>query len=325
MSTNLTMAELSLQRGDTDRARQFLEKRISQGASDFKTLNLYGVALSQNRIFDNGATIFRRLLAGTLTPGERARASFNLALVLFYQDLSVEGDLSISHSMHSRPGTILPVQRPQPFGRSVEIWDSMLRRRHKQQDIIHTYLAFVCYQLGYLEHALGHIAAALNHNEGFYITHFVLSRVFTDLFLLSAEGNNFSLTQQTLSFFEIEKYELAYEEKGERFVVNRDTLLDIALQSLLDARELSPLTASIYLGMSDVYLYAGLIEDAFEALAHAEALTPNSLTVLEQGLRLHECVRSGPANIRNLLNRIKLAKRRDPIEVYQIVPSYYML
>ena len=74
VSTNLTMAELSLQRGDIDRARRMLEKRIGQGASDFKTLNLYGVALAHGRHFDNSATVFRRLLSGSPTHGEIGRA-----------------------------------------------------------------------------------------------------------------------------------------------------------------------------------------------------------------------------------------------------------
>lgn len=319
------MAELSLQRGDVERGRLILEKRINQGASDFKTLNLYGVALAHSQHFDNSITIFRRLLTGSPSPSERARANFNLALATFYQDLIAEGDQSVARTLMSIPGrTILPVHRPQPFNRCVEIWDSMLRQRVKQRDIIHTYLAFVCQQLGYLDHALGHLAAALSQNEGFYVTHYVLGRVFLDLFLLEAEGNSYALSRQTVTFFEIEKNEIV-GEKDDRCQISRETLLDIAMQAMLDARNLSPLAPCVYLGLCEIYHYAGLIDEAFEALAHAETLAPNALGVLETSLRLHELMR-GPADIiRGLLERIKLARRREAYEVYNIIPSYYML
>lgn len=324
VSTNLTMAELSLQRGDVERARLILEKRIGQGATDFKTLNMYGVALAHGRHFDNSATLFNRLLSGTPTHGERARASFNHALVQFFRDLSIFGDQSVSYASQFSAASLPHVQTRQPFARSIEIWDSMLRRRQKQKDIIHTYLGFVCLQLGYLEHALSHLASALAQNEGFYITHYALGRVFSDLFLLAAEGNDFSLPPETLRFFEIEKFEVRKEEEDGRLVVNRDTFLDLALQSMLDARELSPLSPCVYQNLTNIYLYSGMVEEAFEAMAHAETLAPNSLRTLEVSLRLHEFVRSGPKPLRNLIGRIKLARRREPVEIYHIIPSYYL-
>lgn len=320
------MAELCIQRGDVELGRSILEKRIAQGATDFKTLNLYGVALAHNRNFENAATIFRRLRAATKFADMRTKVAFNLGLARFYQDLTLVGDLSVVRSLYIKPGeTVIPIDQPEPFRRAIEIWVGMLQDRDKHADIIHTYMGFACQQLGFFEQGLGHIAAALSLNEGFYITHFVMGRLFLDLSLLAVEGNDYALGREVINFFDIETRETNKQDEEGRCVVKAETLLDIAIQSFIDARALSPLSACLYVALCEVYLYAGMPDEAHEALEHAETIAPNALATMEMSLRFHETVRSQPQLIRSLIRRIKAARIGKSSELYQILPSYYFL
>lgn len=320
------MAELCLQRGDIQQARAILERRIAQGASDFKTRNLHAISLGHLRKYTHAITIFARLREETQIESEYARASFNLGLVQLYHDLNAVGDRSVARTIFPMAErTILPVQLQDPFMATITMWDSMLRSSELFLDIVHTYIAFPFYQLGYFDHTLGHLANGLNQNESFYITHYLIGRTFLDLFLLASEGNDFALPKDTAVFYEIDESEIRKKADDDRVIIHRESLLDLALHSLLDARALSPLTAAIYLALCETYLYGQMVEEAYEALSQAEALAPKALATLEMGLRFNQFVRNSDGTVQRLMERVRLARRREDKELYNILPSYYLM
>jgi tetratricopeptide (TPR) repeat protein len=325
VNNNLTIAELSLQRGDFEQSRTILEKRVLQGADDFKTLNMYGVSLAHSRYYEKAVGIFQRLLTSSRMKTQRTKAGFNLGQAWLYHDLDLTGDLSVSNSMFTVPKMVtgyvpVPVK---PFQKSLAVWVKLLSGRARYTDIIHTFSGFVRFQMGEYDRALDHLAAALNLNEGFHLSHYVLGRIFLDLYLLALEGNDFSLGKRTAAFYEIEDYEISREENG-RVVVQRETFLDIAVQSLMESRNLSPMCPATYLALCDSYMVAGMIEAAQEALAYAETVAPNTLTVLETSLRFNEYIQAKPDVIKSLVERIKVAQQRELRLAYHIMPSYYL-
>ena len=77
--------------------------------------------------------------------------------------------------------------------------------------------------------------------------------------------------------------------------------------------------------MCHVSLLAGLVEEAHEALAHAETLAPDAIATLEASLQFHELVQAPPETIQSLIRRIKTALQREPYHRADLVlPSYYL-
>jgi tetratricopeptide (TPR) repeat protein len=320
------MAELSLQRGDYDQARAILEKRIGKGAPDFKTLNLYGISLAHARVFESATAMFNKLQSIARTKVDRAKAVFNLGQTMFFKELLANGDSSVANSMYTVPGrakTSAGSSRHAPFAEPIQVWENLLQTKPRYAEIIHTYLAFAYLQTGNLEFAIAHVANALAISENFYVGQYTLGRVFLDLYLLALEGNHFSVSPEAANFFEIEQFEVLREE-NKRQVVQPDTFLDIAIQAFLEAKIQNPLALSNYVWMCETYLFAGFLEEAQDALAHAEALSPQATATLEVSLHFHEMIHSKPNVIRDLVQRIQHSMGRDPQEIYNIMPSYFL-
>ena len=326
-SSSLTLAELSLQRGDFDHGRAVLERRIGQGANDFKTLNLYGVSLAHSRHFDNACTIFQQLRDTRLSKAHRIKAVFNMGLAQFYQELTLFGDQTIAS--YTQPVPSLPLvslirDKQEPFTGSIATWKSLLTNRTRYPEIIHTYLSFAYLQQGKIANAFHHLIEALAQHEVFYVTHYVLGRIFLDLFLLSTEGNDYSLSKDLVKFFEIEEYEIAAAVNG-LSTIHPDTLLDISLQAFLEGRNLSPLAVEMYLSLCRTYLLGGFYDEAHETLTQLESMVPDSPMALEIALTFHERVQSPPAVIQSLVNRIKKRRgKKSDRELYLILPPYYL-
>ena len=326
-SSNLAAAELSLQRGDYERGRRILEQRIGRGSADFNTLNLYAISLAHGGQFEKAIAVFRRLQAMKRPKTYRVKTDFNLGLAHFYQDLAQVGDMSVAMSMRSTPSlptvsfTRLPAR---PFQAAIELWLRLLRGKPGCADIINTYLSFSYLQIGDLDTAIEKTIDALGKHENFYITHYVLGRLFLDLYFLAVEGNDYAFSKATIEFFEIEAYEIHREEAG-RFAVRAETFLDIGMQAFLDGKMLNPLAFEIYLGLCQCYLIAGLYEEALDSLDHAESLAPNSLATLECALNYHEQVQSPPETISTIVNQIKSLRRgRNPHDIYHVLPPYFL-
>ena len=327
LSSNLNLAELSLQRGEYQQSRAILEKRINRGASDFKTLNLFGISLAHGYHYDNAATIFQRLQGIGKSKRQKTKAVFNLGLVKFYQDLGLVGDLSVASYRGSRPTLSTGTWGPsvaEPFAKAIATLESLRKGKPPYLDIISTYLAFAYLQTGNLNRAISRLIEALSPHENFYLTHFVLGRIFSDLYHLAVEGNDFGVSRQYIEFFEIEDYEIHKRERG-RFAIYKDTLLDIALQAFLESRTLNTSAPVVYMGLCQTYLLAGLYEEAEEALNQAQVLAPDSTQVLAMTLQFHEQIQSDAAVIKTLLSRLKSQTQKMPVhEIYHILPSYYL-
>lgn len=326
-SSNLAAAELSLQRGDYERGRRILEQRIGRGSSDFNTLNLYAISLAHGGQFDKSIAVFKRL-QGMKRPKEyRIKTGFNLGLAEFFKDLSMLGDMSVASSLRSTsapPSVAFEKLPARPFQAAIDIWQQLLRSKPSCADIINSYLSFSYLQVGNLAAAIDRIIEALGRHENFYITHYVLGRLFLDLYYLAVEGNDFAFDKDTIEFFEIETYEIHREESG-RFAVRAETFLDIGMQAFLDGKALNPLASEIYLGLCQCYLIAGLFEEAQDSLDHAESLTPNSLATLECALNYHEQIQSPPETISAIVNQIKsLRHGRSAHEIYHTMPPYFL-
>jgi len=325
-SSALTLAELSIQRGDHEHGRAILERRIGQGASDFKTLELYGITLAHARRYDNAATIFSRLEKTRLSKNHRARASFNLGLTHFFQDLNLIGDLSVAANAVPKPsrGPIRAAAFSNPFARSLAAWKPLVKAKTAYHDVICTYLGFACFQLGRLDEALDYLIEALDQHENFFVTHYVVGRVFLDLFLLSMEGTPYGLQRSQQVFFDIQDEEIVEKHKAYQ-VPSPECLLDICLSSFAEGRELSPLSVEISLNICRAYMMAGLYEEAQAALELAETILPDSPTVLETSLFFCERVQSGEEHIQGLIRRLEnMARKHREREVDLIIVPYYL-
>ncbi len=322
-SAKLTVAELSIQRGEFDNARQILERRIAQGVDDFQTRNLLGISLANLARFDEAARVFRFLNDANRAKDQRVRTAFNLALVLFYDDLTRTGDMTVARYRQAAPAAISVNAPSRPFAAAIELWERLLRGKSRYADIIHTYLSFAYLQSGDLNRALSRLRSALTLHENFYITHYTLGRVFMDLYYLAEEGNDFALPREMATFFEIEDYEVVREVDG-LFVVQKDTFLDISMQAFAEARALSPMSPEVALCLCQAYILAGMLEEAEETLNQAEMYAPDSQTTLETALWFHERVQAPPEAIAALIGRIKRARRDEARRVFSVMPSHFL-
>ncbi|CAM2066417.1 hypothetical protein SCOR_13640 [Sulfidibacter corallicola] len=327
-ASHLATAELCLQRLDFMGARSILRKRLDQGADDFKTWNLLGVCWAQMGDYGRAVEVFRRFSERKNAKTVRHKAMFNRGLALFFRDLEQVGDCSVARTMGPRamPTTVQPDQLPRdPFTEAVSIWQELLRLRTHSKDIFFAHLSFAFLQRGDLDRALDCMMSALSMSEHFYLTQYILGRLFLDLFYLSAEGSHYPINRTVAEFFEVEEFEIMFKE-GDRCAVQRETHLDIAMQAFLEARRQNPMSLESTLGLSHTYLLAGMLEEAYESLAHAEALAPDSLQTLEMALVLHQRSAAPPETIRTLVNRIREQRRLTPRQpVTNILPAHYLL
>jgi tetratricopeptide (TPR) repeat protein len=325
-SSSYPLAELSYLRGDYDAAAVVLRKRMGQGGLDFQTQNLFGATMAQSGKWAEAERCFLKLRSTTRSTFQREKATFNLALVLLYRDLQDCGDLSVSRTAFSRRihSTFVRSSTP-PFEESIALMKTCLRRSSPNAPIILTYLAYALLQHGDLDQALAVIIQALEKSESYFSTHFVTGKIFLDLTLLSMEGNDFMLDAKALQFFEIEPSEIV-NSSGERSTVLRETLMNIAMQAFHDADELNPVAVEVLLALFQVYMLAGLYEDAHRLLQQVESIAPESLHLLDSQLSFFEQIQHAPELIGSLLKRLKSMKLREiPVQVqYLISPSFLL-
>ncbi len=326
VSSRLTLAELCLQRGEFEQARRILEQRIGLGNMDFKTRNLFGISLAHLKQYDEAQAVFQSLAASFRSKEHRVKARFNLGLARFFEDLSQTGDLTVTRfngmNMARTPYRAMPAS---PFTEAMSIWREMASsRRPVHGEIIHTFLSFAYLQAGDIDGALSELVLALSQHESFFVTHYVIGRVFMDLYYLAAEGTDFMLAKETMEFFEIEEYE-SFRKSGDLFAIQKETFLDIAMQAYLEGRSLSPICPEILLGLAHAYILADLYEEAQEVMAQLETLIPNSLAVLETSLYFHTCIQAPPNAVSTIFKRVKAVLRKNPQQLSEFVmPAYYL-
>ena len=147
--------------------------------------------------------------------------------------------------------------------------------------------------------------------------------IFLDLYFLATEQNHWLIDKETAAFFEIENYEVLFT-KGTLNAVQKETYLEIAMQAFLEGHRQNPFSVETTLALCRTYLIAGLLEECFEVLAHAESLAPEYLSVLETGLAFHQQAGAPPPTIISLLNRIREQRLLNPQRpVTQIFPPHY--
>ncbi|MCB1049342.1 MAG: hypothetical protein H6510_02960 [Acidobacteria bacterium] len=325
-ASSYPIAELSYLRGDFDAAGLVLRKRLSQSVQDFQTHNLYGATLAQGGQFQEAEKVFLKLRASTKSATHKEKASFNLGLVQFYQDLQKTGDISVSKTAFStriiadfviRPGFV-------PFENAIQTWQS-IKKSSPNANVVLTYLSFAHLQHGDIDKALSLIIQAMERSESFYASHYVAGKVFLDLYLLGLEENDYFISKKAVDFFEIEPAEVLTEKDGLSCVI-RETLLELAMQALHAAREMSPYSPEVLLGLYHAYMLAGMYEEAHMALMQAESIAPESLGVLDGILRFYEHVQNPPETIEFLMQKLKkLNLRKMPVQVQYLMPSYYLI
>jgi tetratricopeptide (TPR) repeat protein len=317
------LAELCLERADYRQARSLLEKRLGKGARDFKTQNLLGISQAKLGKYDKAQAIFQRLTRGRLKL-QRDKAHFNLALSLLSRDLGIIGDCTVAATTGAKSRMADFPKGKSPFIDAYEAFTAFQRRNTHYGDLIQAYLAFTYLQMGKIDEALEAIIEALQLNENSYISQYVLGRIFLDLYFLSEEGSDFAIAPKVAEFFEIQPYEVI-GKLNERTLVSRETFLDIALQGLLESRQLNEASITVLLWLGRCYLAADMIEEAHETLALVETLTPDAKMTIELALQLHEKLQTSQDNIRLLVTR--LSNRGDRPHAYAllgIMPSYYL-
>lgn len=325
ISSKLTLAELSLQRGEFIQAREILKTRIAQGSDDFRTLNLFAITSANLRKFEEANLSFKNLQEATTTKANRAKATFNLGLSCFLQDLARTGDLTVAaYQTPGRPSGAMPPLTASPFQPAIDIWEQLLKGRPQHQDIVLTFLSFAYLQAGNLDRSIESLIDALSIHENFYVMHYVLGRLFLDLYFLADEGSDYMLNREAMEFFEIETYEVTRQHK-ERFALQKDTFLDIALQAFLEGRGINPMCPEILIWLCHTYLLAGIPEDAEEILGQIETLAQDSLATLEISLRFHELMQSPPDTIRGLVAKIETLMRKEPDQrAVHVIPPYFL-
>ncbi len=321
---NLRNAELFIQRAEFRKAQDLLQKRLDQGAGDFKTWNLLGICQARTEAFSEAAEIFKRFSEARIPKAERHKALFNHGLVLFFRDLKQYGDHRVANTHGALPSSeTTPAVPSNGFGDAVERWFTLLKRRVHANDILHAHLAFAFLQRGEYDAALHAVRAALATSEQFYLTQYVLGCIFLDLYYLATEQNHWLIDKATAEFFEIESFEMLFS-KGTRFAVQRETYLEIAMQAFLEGHRQNPFSVETALSLCRTYLIAGLLEEGYEVLAHAESLAPDYVSVMETALRFHQSAGAPPETIISLLNRIRDQRLINPRRsVTQILPPHY--
>lgn len=320
----LMQAELCLQRGDFLLAERLLKRRLEQTPEDMLSLNLMGVTKAQTYDFEQAAAMFQRVMMHPkVKKKDRDKATFNYALVRFYQTLDVLGDTTVAGQLSNVMLSPAPIVA-HPYAESIEVWEQLLMNRCKFRHIIYTYLSFTYLLLGDLERAVDRLMDTLSTNDSFVISSYVSGKLFLELYYLSEEGNDYSLTDEAVRFFEIEKHEITGRQ-GDRFIVHRDTFLDIAMQSFLDGRYNPRSGSETLLGLCHTYLLAGLFEEAHETLLRAEELAPDSLGTLETSLRYHQMIQSPPDLIRSIVARIEQVRGKPArTRLSYLIPTYYI-
>ena len=326
INSDLTMAELSLQRGEFESARMLLKERIIRGNSDFKTKNLYAISMAHVKNFDDAENVFLELWNKSGNKLQRAKAGFNLGLARFLRELNQTGDLTVSHfntlGMMRNCGSM---KAGPLFAEAIETWTKALKGHKHRHDVVQAFLAFAYLQAGDYEKALEMVIKAQSAPDNFYISFYVTGRLFLDMYYLSLEGHFYYFPEEAIDFFEVEDYEIA-ERKGEYAIIHPETLLDIAMQAFLEARSQRSLCAEVMLNLCHAYLLAGMPDETEETLAQLDIMLPNHVAVLELALRFHQSVLSPTSLVQGLVNRIKDSLGKDPDQQRQhIIPAYFQI
>lgn len=326
-SSTLTLAELCFQRGDYSQASELLQHRLGRGSDDFRTRNMLGISQAYLGHFQEAETVFSQLSAQVHQRQQKDKASFNLGLLLFYKDLARYGDMTVANTLESAPGSFTTGEIPTetPFSGAIRTWQTLVKRKSPHRDITLCFLSFAFLQYGDIDKSLEYITKALTCNETFFLTQYVLGRLFLDLYYLAREGNDFLLPKPAAAFFEVEDYEITRTHRG-RFAVQPDTYLDIALQAFMEGRSQAPTSVVLLNHLCETYLLADMYEEAREVLTIAESLAPEWLSTLKLSLKFQEAIQASPEIIRTLIRRIDLARRQGTQKrIFEVLPPHYLI
>lgn len=327
VSSTLTLAELCFQRGDYAQASELLQHRLGRGSDDFKTRNLLGISKAYLGQFLEAETLFHQLSGQVGRRQQKDKAVFNLGLVRLYQDLARYGDMTVASTLESAPGNFTSGEIPteSPFSGAIRTWQTLVKRNSPHKEITLSFLSFAFLQYGDIDKSLEYVTKAIMTSETFFLTQYVLGRLFLDLFYLAREGNAFLLPKPAAAFFEVEDYEITRIHRG-RFAVHPDTYLDIALQAFLEGRAQAPTSPVLLNYLCQTYLLADMYEEAREVLTMAESLAPDWLMTLKLSLKFQEAIQASPEVIRTLIRRIDVVRRQGIHKrIFEVLPPHYLI
>lgn len=327
-SSSYVLAELCYQREDFKKAFQITQKRVDRNRTDFRALNLMGACLGQLGAFDDAETLFERVSKMRKSCDLKHKARFNLGLVQLCRDLALWGDCTVAATLNATPGAHSGgdcCTNGLPFQKALATWKSLLMVKSPYSHVFLTYDAFARLQFGDMDGALAAIMTCLDISENFYASHYTLGRILMDLYQLQLEGQGFPLTSQAIDFLEIEPSELI-DRTDERGEVCHETLLELALQAFLEARELNPFSPVVALALCYVFLAADLPDEAREHLIFAENLVGDALPILNAQLAFTEKYDPEETSIKPIVTRIQNQRRhtRSP-DIRFIIPQHFLV
>ncbi len=302
-------------------------KRVKQNPRELRALNLHAACLAMLERYEEAEQEFVRLSRQSKASPYKERVLFNLGLVRLYIDLGITGDCSVAKNAFAPPSASfrLHVSATLPFSRPIETWTKIISRRNRNENVVRTYLSFALLQFGRIDGALAHIIQALGLSESYFVSNFVLGRIFLDLYMLGAEDNHFYLSNNLLTFFEIEDAEIR-DRKDNLAAIYHEIYLDFALQAFTDARALNPYSVEVLLGLFHTYMLGGMFEEAQQVLFQAENLAPDALPILDAHFRLNELTQKGVEHIRPLVARLHRLKQKNGRYLGQfLIPANYLV
>lgn len=326
-SSGYFVAELSYQRGDYPRALAMAERQLRREPTDIRAQNLRAASLAKLERFKEAEIGLEKLARVAKSGPYRERVLFNLGLVRLYQDLSLTGDCSVAKTAFAPPTASFRVHvtPAMPFSVAIDTWTKLLTRKGRNDNITRSYLSFAYLQFGRIDQALAQIILALKVSESYYVTNFVLGRIFLDLYMLGAEDNHFYLDKALIEFFEVEDNEIR-DRKGALAAIYHEIYLDFALQAFAEARALNPYSVEVYLGHFNTYMLGGMFEEAHVALRQAESLAPDALPIIDAQFRLNELGLGNVDELRPLVDRLhRLKQKSDGYLGQYLIPSNYLI
>ena len=330
--SSLVLAELSYQRGDIGKALQLLNRlRLQTKTPAFKEENLYGCSLGLSLETEKAKKVFEKLSRRNKRSGlfyEKAR--FNLGLVHLYHDLVKVGDMTITKQAMSG-NTLLSSygissnHLDQAFSSSVQIWEDLLPHAKHYRNIILSYLSFAYLLKGDLQKSLDLIQESLSISRSFYVSHYVVGKLFLDFFFLTEDDINFSLPQETIEIFELEADDIISNE-GDRLQVYSDTYMRVAHDAFSEGLQTNPNAPELYLGLIICYFFFGQMEDLYRHLSIVETMIPESKVLLDTVYWLVRESSAPPSEIKAVLDRL-IAMKEDPSRnyVFQLIAPYFLI
>lgn len=326
-SASYALAELVYQRGDFAEALQMLVRREAMGEKDLPSCLLKGACLANLNRFGEAESAFSFAANRVKSPLIKEKALFNKGLVLCLRDLATTGDCTIPGSMRWQVHVAHAHQdfpSGLPFDSALKTWHSLLRKGTHHGFLIHAYLAFGHLQHGDLQRSLQHISESIALNDSFYVSSLVAGKIFMELFHLALDGTSFPIPLTTAEVFAIEPSEIA-EMKDKQPVLHRESLLELALQCLLESHEQTPLSLPVLLDLSHVYWLAEMREEACQMLDAARDMAGDILPVLKGYLRIVESMDNDPTTTDRITQAMIQGSLSGPDFLQCVIPQHYLI